>query len=312
MFRTVGIALVPAMVVHLWLQRPERRRRGWIPPAVWVVAFFVVYTSLPTITSYADQLGRDATAFVRNAVAAVYRYRLSFADLVHYPFPWHLANDAYHLVAVVLAGMGFAAWARRSKRDLALVWLPFYAILLLSFTTQAARYIWPLYPLLAACTLWGAHRLALRLARSSTYVAGAAVIASSVLIVTPDVLRLTTAPPVEDFADSPAVKGVFAYVARQAGAGPVRVTFFNPRVLTWRTHVPAMGTFVASPEETLRELCAQGITHVVLGDPRDRPELDASFRSAVATYPDFFPPVYGNDLYEIRRFSREKACEGGQ
>jgi hypothetical protein len=65
-----------------------------------------------------------------------------------------------------------------------------------------------------------------------------------------------------------------------------RISVFSPRQLTWHTRIPAMGHFRATPERTLAELRAEGLTFLVSGSLGEWPEISASIDRAIAARPD--------------------------
>jgi hypothetical protein len=173
--------------------------------------------------------------------------------------------------------------------------------MLLVTPTRAGRYLWPLYPLFALWMLLGLERLLGRLrpvwtrALRERWVVGAAAVVF--VAATLGHVRSLHPPGLETRADA---RALFDHVASLDE--PVRAVFFKPRVLTWRTRVPAMGTFVGGPAEVWGELERLGITHAVVGDLGISPEKDAALRRALAAAaPGRVASVYENESFGVFR-----------
>jgi hypothetical protein len=244
----------------------------------------------------------------------LYTYRLGLASSLLYPFPGNLPNDAYHVASFVLLAWGAALWLRRERWSFLTCFVAAYLVLLIVTPTRAPRYLWPLYPLFALWFLLGLEALLSRLrprwtrALRQRWVLGAAVLLS--LAATVGHVRRPHSPGLETRADA---RALFDHLA--ALDGPVRAAFFKPRVLTWKTRVPAMGTFVGEPAEIWGELARLRITHVVVGDLGISPEKDAALRRALAAAPaGRVTSVYENESFEVFRIvadRREPTEESG-
>jgi hypothetical protein len=308
LFRAAGISLVPALIAHIGLQRPERRRIGLIPLSVWSLTFAAVSLLLPTMSSYTDQIGWDLPSLLRNVARAVRRYMQAVADGFHYPFPGPVPNDLYHLAAAGVVLLGLWVWTRKNPRNLVLAWGAAYVALLLSYTTHTNRFVWPLLPLILSMAFVGVDAVAHRLAPASWRSTGVVTVLLAVAIALPSTSRLATAPPEPDMIERSDVRQLFAHMERRASEHEVRATFFNPRVLTWQTDIPAMGIFDAPPDEVLSELCSKGITHVILGDVRPVEGKDLAFRATVETFRDSFTLELSNGSFEVWRLDRTTSC----
>jgi hypothetical protein len=311
LFRTAGVALVPALIGHVWLQRPERRRAGLVPIAVWTATFATTNLVLPTVSSYTDQISWDLPNYVRNLARAALRYRLALVDAFHEPFAGSVADDLYHIGATAFAIAGFLFWIRRNGRDLAVTWGLVYVAMLLSYTTHTTRFAWPLFPPLLCFALAGFGAAIRRVSRPSSRLAAIACLVLATAVVLPGIGKLIAVPPLQDFVDRTDVRELFVHVLRRSEEREIRASFFNPRVLTLRTGVPAMGIFDAPPDAVLNELCMQGITDVILGDVRPVRDKDRAFRGAVEAYRARFALEMKNESFEVWRLDRVGACGGG-
>ena len=169
--------------------------------------------------------------------------------------------------------------------------------MLLVLPTNAPRYWWPLVPL-QLLALGHGVRLLWRF-RPLPAVGAAVVVALFIAAVA------RSAPePSPSFAARPELRALMTALEQQAVAEPVRVSFFSPRLFTWHTRIPAMGHFVATPDETLQEMRRQGITHLVLGSYGELPPSDSSLQQALAGHPEGYERMedYGPlTVYRVRR-----------
>ncbi len=311
LFRVAGVALVPAMVLFWFLRRQERTRR--LAAIVWAAVFLAMIVALPITSAVGSQFTLDLGTMLKHVGTNLYTYHLGLAQSHLYPFPGNLPNDAYHVVSFALLAWGAAIWIRREWRSFLACFIVAYLGMLIVTPTRAPRYLWPLYPLFALWMLLGLERLVIRLrpAWSSRlrerWVLGAAI--ALALAATIDHVRRPHPPGLEARGDA---RALFSRLA--ALDEPVRVAFFKPRVLTWKTRIPAMGTFVAEPADAWGELERLRITYAVVGDLGISPEKDAALRRALAAAPSGrVTSVYENRSFEVFRIvadPREPSGDG--
>lgn len=302
--RTAGIALVPAMILFaLWRAR-ERPYGLAAPVAVWIGVFVASNALLPTTSSYATELSLDPLSRLQEAGRNVVEYRFALFESHLYPFTAKGANAAYHIVALALTLLGLAAWLRAGgHRSFLACFALAYGGLLLIWHVATARYAYPLYPLLIFGLVRGIQ-VALRAVRPRwsgvRVAAGALAVAVALVISTAVAGRLRPRP--RDIGSYPEIGELFTFVRTRGAAEGWRVAFFNPRVLTWHTRVPAMALFNAAPEAVLRELQLQGITHAVEGDLRAGVHADRTLRELMARHPSAFSLVYRNPRFSVYCF----------
>lgn len=308
--RVMGVALVPAFAL-LALVRPRDRFRVGVLVAAWMALGLVVLVAVGIDrVPFLVEAFRSPAVIWHRVSEIVPRYQYSLLEALLYPTPWNGVNDAYHVAILVVAAPGLVAFLRRFWRSaLACIAFATAAMLLVAPVTDS-RYIWPLWPILgysvfAGARTWGAW-LRLPAARVQRLVHVFA--AGLVLAATLTSLGKPSPPSLLGNAD---VQDVLAWVRRESTAAPIRVAFFSPRVLTLETGVPSMPWFVAPPDDAIRELTRQGITHVILGDVDflDRPR--AALELAARARPAAFQRVHANATFEVLRFSATAARPAG-
>jgi hypothetical protein len=299
LFRVAGVALVPAMMLF-WLLRTAERTRLLVAIA-WAIVFVAMVVALPITSAVGSQFSLDPATMLEHVAINMYIYRLGLAESHLYPFPGDLPNDAYHVVSFLLLAAGAAVWLRREWRSFLACFVVAYLGMLIVTPTRAPRYLWPLYPLFALWMLLGLEAVLRRLrpgwprALREHWALGAAVVLS--LSAAVGHVRRPHPPGLEARADAQALFGHLTTLDP-----PVRATFFKPRILTWKTRIPAMGTFVAEPEDIWGELERHQITHVVVGDLGISPENNAALRRALAAAPaGRVAWDYGNESFEVFR-----------
>lgn len=308
--RVQGAALVPAFAL-LALVRPRDRRVLVALVGSWVVLGLLVLAAVGVDrVPFLVETVRSPAVIWHRISEVVPRYQYALLEALLYPTPWNGVNDAYHVAILVVAAPGLVTFLRRFWRSsLACIAFATAAMLLVAPVTDS-RYIWPLWPILGYSTFAGARTWAawLRLppVRAQRLVHGFA--AGLVLATTLTSLGRPSPPSLLGNAD---VQDVLAWVRRESMTAPVRVAFFSPRVLTLETGVPSMPWFVAPPDDAIRELARQGITHVILGDVDflDRPRV--ALELAARARPAAFQRVHANGTFEVLRFTAPAARPAG-
>ena len=311
-FRVAALPIFPAVGLYALLHRRELGVRPFVPVVAWAACGLVGAALIPGALTFGRLLPTDPSALVHNVADAVRAYPLGVFDLFLYPFPWNRANDVYHVVVVVLAAIGAIGWLARAWARLLPIFAVFYVGMLLVLPMQDSRYLMPLAPLAvffaargaALATAWISARTRRPLVgeRSARIAFGTTVVIALIALAT----QLTRPAPIV-LMDAEGVKTLFTRLADANRSAPARVAFVNPRVLTWRTGIPAMGFFEASPDSTLRELRAKRITHVVLGDLDTDPKHFKSVQAAVAARPDAFRPLFAEGAFTVYAFDSTAA-----
>lgn len=220
------------------------------------------------------------------------------------------------MIAAIIVSVGMVAWLRREWRSLTAISVSGYVLMLVIAPVQDRRYVWPLFPLAG---LWLVHGSAMliSLARraiprtrvseprrshwAQPQVLAAACVATVMLL---SLAWLAGSRPPRALEDNADVQSLFTYLEGMDGVDSARVVFFSPRVLTWNTRIPAMGSFTARPSEVVAELQRKRISHVVVGDLGFQQPRDRALRTAIDAYPELFSLLFTNGSFSLYSFSR--------
>lgn len=294
-YRTAGVALVPALILFAIL---ARERRALVPVALWTTLGMIVAVVLGSGAAVASLFRLSLATIVHTVTSNFFSYRYGFFDAVLYPTPWRQLNVVYHAFALALLGIGLATAGRRFARTFLASFVIAYTALLLLAPVREARYAWPLLPVFAFLLLLGLWRVC-QWAASSDVTARRIPFAIALALSLGAILTDWQRPTPQSLPDMPAVRQLFGEIRDLAKREHVRVVFVNPRVLTWETGVPAMGTFNAPPDKTLREIESKRITHVVVGDLGLAPAYDSSLRRTIANAPNRFSLVFQDSAFAM-------------
>jgi hypothetical protein len=312
-FRLAALPLLPATAIYALRHRGETGARSWTPVVTWCAAGAIAAAAVPSALTFARLVPRDPGLLALGFMRAARVYPFAALELFLYPFPWNHANDAYHVVTAALALVGAVIWIPKSWWRLSVLFAAFYIGLLVLLPMQDKRYLMPIAPLaiyFAATGLRTALAVVGRLTRRVPSPERAARLALAVVtVVVVATLGLQTVQPAPlVLMDAPGVRPLFARLQAARDSDTVRVVFMNPRVLTWRTGIPAMGFFRASVDTTLAEFRSRRITHVVLGDL----ELDTlrshSISRAVLAHPESFQRIYSAGDFTLFAFDSTRAA----
>jgi hypothetical protein len=177
--------------------------------------------------------------------------------------------------------------------------------MLLTVPVDDGRYLWPLFPILAFGLLNGGRVIVARMRPGMivTHQHRVVFIATAALVLSSMLFRPSEEPQ-GSLASVAAVQEVFDHLRTAASTDDqMRVAFVKPRILSWETRIPAMGTFIGSPDSILETLRRNRITRVVLGDHGLSPRADAAFRAAVAQTPEAFHLQFENEGFSVYRFA---------
>ena len=306
LFRTAGVALVPTLLVLAFLRRRSGGALLALPVVIWVVAGAA---ALLAVDVHQVLLIRFPHAIIwmlrRHLLLNGHAYARAFLGLQPAALPWPAAATALRLLALPVCLLGLGAWVRRAPGSFATVFAAIYGAMLLVLPLRDDRYLWPLLPLLAFGLVSGIHMLA-SLMRDRDRAVRAAFVATAAVAVLA-AAGVAAQPRPVSLGDVPDGRALFAYLRELKARGPVRVTFFKPRVLGWELGIPAMGVFKAPQAEMLRELCRKGITDVITGAPP--PGRQRGLRRLTADRPDLFQPTYANPSFRVYHFVRR--CPAG-
>ena len=311
-FRLAAIPLFPALLVYALVHQREQRIRLWIPVGTFVVCGLAAAIAVPDFLTFARLVQLDLAGLTKHIVEAAKLYPLGAIEIFLYPFPWDRVNDAYHLLAIGATAVGAVAWVRHAARRLLTVFAVLYVGMLMILPMQDGRYLMPLAPLIVYSAAWGAmiviRWLAQRFRRDAAdRRARLATVVVFACLVIAALGRELTRPRPTVLLDAPGVQPLFERLRTQHATTPTRVAFVNPRVLTWRTGVPAMGFLATSPDSTLLELRSKRITHLVLGDLDTDSAHFVSMKRAVDARPTAFRPLYTEGPFTVYAFDAARA-----
>ncbi|NUQ12568.1 MAG: hypothetical protein HUU26_09640 [Gemmatimonadaceae bacterium] len=282
--RMAALALLPALALFALL-RPRREWGGLaVVGLVWAVAAALVLFGLPTSSALATEATRGASDMMGDAVGNLMAMMYGALEGFLYPFPSAIANDVWHVLALALAALGAWQIVRTRHRRFAVCFAIAYVAMLVVIPTNAVRYWWPLVPLQWYALFEGAAVIVRRLAPAVARWWPGPIIA----VLSLAAIARSIPEPEVPFGERPELRDVIAAIESSAGTGDTARVWINaPRLFTWHTRIPAMGQFVATPDETLAELRARRITFLVRGlaGAHDfRPFID----STIAAHPAAF------------------------
>jgi hypothetical protein len=302
-YRVAGIALIGAVVVFVLLNRGTVSRGARAVLGVSAVAFLGAIAVAPWLVPR-QLLAPSIDQMLTRVVGNLRMLRLTLSEAQLYPAHSNLINDGYHLAASILFLVGMVVLIRRTWRSFMLVFAAVYALMLLVSPVSDSRYFWPLYPLVSAGLLQGVATLFAAVWRSRTASAMPAATVACLTVVTLAVFRGARVQPAPGFTDFPDAVALSDFLKAGAERGEVlRVAFANPRVLTLRTGIPAMGLINASPSTVARELARQRITHVTFGGFSAAGCQAASQLYVKAAYPSSFQHVRTFGRFTLERFT---------
>ncbi len=303
LLRTAAAPIVPALLITALARRRADGLRLAVPVLIWAVVgvallslmqlsrLLLVHADFGRMLSWSIGSGRMRL----NGVA----YARAMLDAHFQTMPGGALSLALRLLALGITGVGTVSWLRRHPDSFLAIFAVLYGLMLLVLPFKDDRYLWPLLPLTTFGLLDGIRMLAARLGRGRT--ALRAALAAAVLLAVLGVTTTALARRPIALADQPDGHQLFAYLGDLAARQPVRFTFMKPRMLAWTLHVPVMGSFIASQPQTLRELCAKRITHVVTS--RVSRDHDGPLRALADSRPDLFTLTFANPTYRVYRFS---------
>jgi hypothetical protein len=306
LFRTAGVALIPAALCFALARRRQAGLRALLPPALWAAALAVAQVLAPSAASFGAMYVRMASRLVHHTSSFLtlhanrslgYRMSLHYATL--YPFPYDAANNVYHALAALLAALGLVALYRRMRGGFLAWFVGFYVVLLVVAPVASSRYTILLQPLITALFLQGLVVLAGRL-RIEAARAGWMVLALATLLAAGAVPQSLERQPA--LSDLPDARALFDRIRADARATPrMRVMFAQAIVLTEQTGVSAMPQFFAPSDTIVAVIQRRCLTHVVVGSPSPASIANNALRLAVERNPALFTEEYRNGTFTLLR-----------
>ncbi len=291
LYRLAGAALVPAALLLALVKWRTLGLRPLLVASIWLLVALFVRDSfgLGERPSFAAGTGlaEGGVAGIASEVRwlldrssfklAAYRYALSESFL--YPFPVHIANNLYHVAALVPMTIGLAYWLRRRFKSFGFGFVLMTLLLLAAIRVWSSRYVWVLTPFVCYGLLAGVHHLVgawgtrrgeveLRLVELQRRTVAAASLGLVLLACATSAAQARPSDP-----DTPGDwAAVSAFLAGLPDSVGVRVATDRPRKATWLTGHPAMPVSRMSFEQFVDEAQRHEITHVVsfAGEARAR------------------------------------------
>ena len=283
--------------------RPHRRRVLWPLGAVAAIGLIGLVLSWSNVRLMGLKIGLDHIPYLLTSwVGRALGYRGGVFEALTYPFPDGIVSDLYHVLALLLVMVGLVEWFRRSRVNYALVFFGVYvAAMVLAPLVATSRYLLPVVPFILFGFVNGIRSLLTRVTESVPLrgnVAAAVAVVLGMLAIGRSV-ALPIKPSLDD--DSSVLQLVEHIRQREE---PMRLVFFRPRYLSWKTRQAAMPIPLTSdPQLALDEFDAQGISHVVTsGLVQDVDELEDMLKGVVQFRPERFVAEYRAGAVTLYRF----------
>jgi len=297
--RTVGVVLIPSILVGDWL----RRRRLGTASVVILAAFLVGVAAQKCLLvvegSYLDQLVFAPALFVRIA--------FSLVRALGYFLENGYSNGARLILFACL--LAPACWALRARvRERLTVWELFAVCncMVLVFWQAAEyerRFLLPILPLFFLWVAEGVHRI-----NSTSFrrleMPAAAILTAAVLLSYAGWYSCMDVGPIRNGVSSPEAAALFDWVDKQTDERDLFL-FPKPRAFALYTGRHALAHHVADdPQRLSRTLQKHGVTHVVVYHSSPFPIFQKSSQlveTLIAEEPAGFDKIYENPGFRVYR-----------
>lgn len=303
-YRIPGVVVVPALALYAVAGWHRGRRRALLPVVIWGVlglgALAAGVVDVPFRAYLIPQAGEIADRFT--SMARVYRAALF--DLQLYPFAAAPLNKLYHAGATLLTLGGIAALLWRQRRSMLAAAFVMYVLMLLASPVSDGRYLWPLYPALAAGLVLGATAAARVVVRRFTpaprhALPVALALGTVVLLATWRESRVPPPPP--SLESRPEARAMFSWLRQRHAQQPMRIMFYNPRVLALETRIPTMGAIAGPPATQLGIIREREISHIVWQLVETETCRARLLNALPRTYPERFVKEFENETFRVYR-----------
>ena len=299
--RIAGVAVLPAFVLLAWRRPLDRRVLLALTGAFVAVGLAGILVVGPEKVPFMSHLFRSPEVMWGRITAFGDKYRLPFFEATMYPFPWDLANDGYHALAMGMVPFGAMAFLKRYGQSMLGCLVVTYAIMILLAPVADARYLWPFWPVLVYWVVAGLRSLVSRVPRVGRYATRLAL-GVGLVVLAGGFTRGVRTPSPDGLLADPDVRSLFSWFRSHPDKENLRVIFVRARVLTLATGVPSMGVFQAPDSVITSELQRAHITHVVVGDARTGHAGAAALEATVRAMPWAFTREYANAAFVVYRF----------
>lgn len=286
-YRIVGAAIVPALGLYAIVTWRTHRGRAIIPPLLWGTGGVIALLQRPAQAQYGDGLVSQLAAIGQRIVPMAREYRWGLGEIELLPLSNAAMNKAWHVVASVLVLVGVVVFLRRSRWSFLLIASAVYLAMLALAPVADTRYLWPVFPILAtglalgADTLVGRPLARLWPARSPAVYSGSllgAVLLGSVVVQ----FRQPAPRSLLGSADSQAL---LEWLRASHARAPMRLAFYNPRVLTLETRVPGMGLPARTAPGQIIAMDERRVSHLIW----QRDDLSGCVQRIANTLPAVYP-----------------------
>jgi hypothetical protein len=216
------------------------------------------------------------------------------------PTPYLLINRTYYLLGAIMTLVGLAIMTRRVYKSFLSIACILYVVMLIIAPVGEERYMWPLYPVGACALAVGLTQVLEWLRRFWPSLPTRAVAIAILAAVATAALgtELQRARP-DALVGTPDGEALFAWLREAQRTTPIRVVFFNPRVVTLETGVASMGNLERPTRAQMRAFAEEGITHLIC-----QPDALSDGQQRIANtlprrYPDRFALVYQNPRFQV-------------
>ena len=299
-YRLAGVAVIGAFALYALLTWRSHRGRAAIPLVIWgagALAALTAFHSADLVTVLAGWRG-----VMINLMTTPRKYLPSIAVAMLRPKDVTAVNRVYYLCGGTAALVGVVTLVRRSYRSFLASVCLVYVLMLAVSPVSEGRYLWPLFPVIACALAVGLTEVVEwlrvyvpRLSARPIVVAILCVVAAAALYTD------TSRPRPEAFRGAPNAEALFAWLRQTSQVTPMRVVFFNPRVVVLETGVPAMGILNRTPREHLVAFTEQRITHVICEAGEKSSGQQPVTNSLPGLFPDRFSLAYENPEFRVYR-----------
>jgi hypothetical protein len=227
-FRMAALPLIPALALYAVAAPPQHRRGYVVVGLAWALAAVAVLFLLPGASSLGSEVARGSDEVARDAWINGRTAFEGARQWVPIELPGRTANLVLDGVLLVIAGIGALIVLREHPWRFAHLTTIWYLVMLVALPTRAARYVWPLYPLLTFAFIRGASWLVQKAAIGPRVRPLAP--AFGVLLLTIGLLQDAFSGTPPTLARSSDAREVIAALHRAdsvRGPGAVRVAFFG-------------------------------------------------------------------------------------
>lgn len=303
--RIAGAAIGPAVLLLGVLQRRRLGLRPFLVVAIWGAAALAALLVVSNPYS-GNAIDRDATDLGRKLYFLAYNYRYALFEAELYPTGFKPIDIAYHLVITPVIAWGAVIALRRLGASLLVTFTISYVVLLLAVRFGAARFLWPLLPILGVSMVLGiakvmelARRMVARPLTGS--VASRAALFLPVLVLLGAFTRQLGAHAPFAITGTPDADALYSWMRSENARQPMRAMFHNPRVLTLSTGVPAMGILDRLTAGQLAAIDAEGLTHLVWQRADVSTCLQLIANDLPVRFPERFALSYENATFRVYR-----------